>query len=153
MVDGGTTMKTLLTICFATLFAINLGTAQERGPEADDSKFAVQQGSTRAAVMGPDDVVSMVHIVEQPDSPAEVVSVDLGEMRIRVTGDRYSWSNCARVKVRNRSDRVIRRVALDLEFNVGGGFGAVSSSALRPGEEVQIKVCNGEGMGDRYLSP
>jgi len=42
--------------------------------------FTVQGEPSHATVVGPEDILPIVYVVEQPDSPIEIVSVDLQGM-------------------------------------------------------------------------
>lgn len=146
-------MKLVLTFCSLILLAAHFATVKERETDTDSCNFNVEKNSVKTSVTEPDKFTSLVYIVEQPDSPLELVSVDLSDMKIWIIDDRYEWSNCARIRVRNRSERTIQRLSLDLEFNVGGGFGAVGHSALPSGQTTDIDACNGGGHGRPTPAP
>src|SRR5215470_1929655 len=91
------------------------GISQEkRQPDTATCGFAVQGELTRATVVGPDDLVPLVYVVEQPDSPIEIASVDLTGMWLSVANEKKTWHDCAQYKVHNRSDRVIQRFGIEL---------------------------------------
>jgi hypothetical protein len=128
----------------------SLGIAQQQKYESDACKFNVLGDPVHATVTGPDDIVPMVYVVEQPDSPVEIVSVDLEGMWLSVSGEQHSERDCAQYKVHNRSDRIIQRfdVALMITSTGGGGeIGVNSSSPLAAGQTAEIKACNGGGHG------
>jgi hypothetical protein len=128
----------------------SLGIGQQQQHDNDACKFSVQGNPVHATVTGPEDIVPLVSVIEQPDSPVEIVSVDLEGMWLSVSGEQHTERACAQYKVHNRSDQSIQRV--EIELRVGGtggagGYGAVSSSALAPGQTVEIKGCGGGGHG------
>ena len=86
-------------------------------------------------------------MVEQPDSPIEVVSVDLSGMSLSVANEQYTVRDCATYKVRNRSDRPVQAFSVELSISGGGGFGAHPSSTLPSGQSVEIESCGGGGHG------
>ena len=140
------------TICFLGLLLIvgSFGIAQQQPHENDACKFNVQGDAVHTTVKGPEDIVPLVYVVEQPDSPAEIVSVDLEGTSLSVSGEQHTERTCAQYKVHNRSDRIIQRFGINLSVGGTGGTGghiAASSSALAPGQTVEIKGCGGGGHG------
>lgn len=112
--------------------------------------FTVQGEPARPTLAGPADILPLVYVVEQPDSPIEILSVDLNGMWLSVSGEQHTEKDCNSYKVRNRSDRAIQ--ALDIELLVhsvsgAAGGGAHSSSPLAPGQSLEIKSCGGSGRG------
>jgi hypothetical protein len=140
------------TISFLSLLFLtgSLGIAQQQQQDGDACRFTVQGEPNHTSVAGPEDILPLVYVVEQPDSPIEIDSVDLQGMWLSVSGDQHTERNCEKYRVRNRSDRIIER--FDVELLVGGtggagGAGTVSSSALAPGQTVEIMGCGGSGHG------
>jgi hypothetical protein len=142
-----------ITLTFLGLFlqVVTLGSARQQHPD-EECTFSVQGEPTRPTVTGPDDLVPLVYVVEQPDSPIEIVSVDLEGMWVSVSHEQVTERSCAKYKVRNRSDRPIQAFGIELRVTnvrgVGGGSGAQSSSPLAPGQTVEIRSCGGGGQGD-----
>lgn len=132
------------------LLMASFGIARKQQHDSDACGFTVQSQPTHPTVEGPDDIVPLVYVVEQPDSPVEIVSVDLKGMWLTVSNGQHTEQDCAKYKVRNRSDRVIQR--FDIELSVqgvsgGGGYGPQSSSPLAPGQTVEIQSCGSGGHG------
>ena len=128
----------------------NLGIAQQQEHSSDKCGFTVQGEPSHATVAGPDDIVPLVYVVEQPDSPVEIVSVDLEGMWLSVSGEQHTERDCAQYRVHNRSDRIIQRFVIMLNVSAtsgGGGSGAQSSSPLASGQTVEIKACGVRGGG------
>jgi len=128
----------------------SFGIAQPQQHDSDPCGFTVQGESRRATVAGPDDIVPLVYVVEQPDSPIEIVSVDLQGMWLSVSNDQHTEQDCAKYRIHNRSDRVIQQFDLELMvsgISDGGGSGAHSSSPLAPDQTVEIRACGGAGLG------
>ena len=143
-------MRTLIGFVGPLLVMGSFGIAQPQQHDRDACGFTVQGESRRATVAGPDDIVPLVYVVEQPDSPIEIVSVDLQGMWLSVSNDQHTEQHCAKYRIHNRSDRVIQQ--FDLELMVSGisggvGSGAHSSSPLTPDQTVEIKACGGGGHG------
>jgi hypothetical protein len=72
-------------------------------------------------VKGPDDIVPLLYVVEQPDSPIEVVSVDLTGMWLSVSHQQHTERDCAKYRIRNRSDRNVHVDGLPREAEVMSG--------------------------------
>lgn len=143
-------MRTI--VCFFGLLLPTgyFGIAQQQQLDSGTCKFIVQGEPTHATIAGPDDIVPLVYMVEQPDSPVEILSVDLQGMWLSVSGEEHTERDCAQYRVRNRSNRIIQRFEIELMVrgaNGGGGAGPVGSSALAPGQTVEIKSCGGGGHG------
>ena len=145
------TMKITVTFLGLFLLAVTLSSARQQHPD-EECTFNVQGEPTRASVTGPEDLVPLAYVVEQPDSPIEIVSVDLEGMWLSVSHERHTERDCAKYKVRNRSDRAIQAFGVELRVTNmhggGGGSGAQSSSPLGPGQTVEIQSCGVSGHGD-----
>jgi hypothetical protein len=112
--------------------------------------FTVQGDSTRPAVTGPNDIVPLVHVVEQPDSPIEVVSVDLQGMWLSISNGKHDERDCANYRIRNRSDRPVQEFGIGLmvaNASGGGGMEVQNRSPLAAGQSVEIQGCGGSGHG------
>jgi hypothetical protein len=130
------------------MFIFGADSPQQRASES--CGFLVQGESAHPTVTGPDDISPLVYVVEQPDSPIEVISVDLSGMWLSIANEQHTERNCATYKVRNRSDRPVQDFDVELSVSVfhgGGGFGTHPSSSLAPGQTVEIKSCGGGGQG------
>jgi hypothetical protein len=143
-------MKIILSLV-GFLFLINIfGTTQQQQRDSQACGFTVQGEPTHATVTGPDDIVPLVYVIEQPDSPIEILSVNLQGMWLSVSDEHLTARHCAKYKVRNRSDQIVQRFDIELLVQSvagGGGSGTRSSSPLAPGQTIEIGSCNGGGSG------
>lgn len=116
-------MKIMLTILGLFLLMVTFGVAQQQQHGSEPCGFAVQGEPAHPTVTGPEDILPLVYVVEQPDSPIEVVSVDLTGMWLSVANEQHTERNCATYKVRNRSDRPVQAFDVQLSVSVfhGGG--------------------------------
>ena len=131
------------------LFA-GFGIPRHQAGQKDSCGFVVEGSSSRPTVTGPDDIAPLVYVVDQPDSPIEIVSVDLSGMWLSVANEQHTERDCASYRVRNRSNRAIRSFEVLLQVGGsqgGGGIGARPSSPLGPGQTVEIESCGGGGHG------
>lgn len=151
-------MRLMLSVLF--LLVVSFGFVLARQPQytSNSCGFAVQGEPVQPSVKGPDEIVPLVYVVEQPDSPIEVVSVDLTGMWLSVSNEQHTEQDCAKYTIRNRSDRTVQRFEIMLELSTiggaGGGSGASSSSALPSGQVVEVKSCGLRGHGsakDNYI--
>src|SRR5258708_19510431 len=138
-------MKAILLA--VTFLASTMNVAQEQKPENDACKFTVSQDSNVPAIAGPENLTPLVYVVQQPDSPIEIVSVDLQGMWLSVSNNRYTSNHCAKYQVHNRSNQGVRFAEIMLGFNGGGGFGAINSGPISPGQTLELKTFNGGGDG------
>jgi len=143
-------MRTTVSFLGLLLLMGSFGITQQQQHDNNACKFSVQGDPVHATVTGPEDIMPLVYVVEQPDSPVEIVSVDLEGMWLSVSGEQHSERDCAKYTVHNRSDRVIQRFETMLRVGGTGGAGeagAISASPLAPGQTTEIKACNGGGNG------
>lgn len=142
-------MRIPLTFLTFLLLASNFGGAQQQNA-ADSCGFVVQGKETPPTIKGPDDIVPLVYVVEQPDSPLEVVSADLTGTWLSVANEQHTERDCATYNVHNRSDRPVQAFEIRLQisaFHGGGGFGTRPTSPLAPGQVVEVKSCGSRGHG------
>jgi hypothetical protein len=151
-------MKIVLTLVSFSLLMFTLGVARPQQHASESCDFAVQGESAHATVTGPDDILPLVYVVEQPDSPIELVSVDLTGMWLSVSNEQHTEQDCAKYKIRNRSDRTIQKSEIMLMLSTtggaGGGSGALTSSPLSPGQTIEVESCGVRGHGsatDNYV--
>jgi hypothetical protein len=149
-----------ITVCFAGVLLI-LGVSgiarQQQKQQRDACGFLVKGEPIRPTVAGPDDIVPLVYVVEQPDSPIGITSIDLQGTSIsasdKESGTVYTLESCVSYKVHNRSDRRVQTFDLELvvspggfqvgSFEGGGPFRVRSSSPLASGQSAEIKACPG----------
>ena len=153
-------MKLNLMFLALLLLVMSLGVGQARKVQQNSTScgFAMQGESVEPTIKGPDELVPLVYVVEQPDSPIEVVSVDLTGMWLSISHERTTEHFCTKYQVRNRSDRTVQKFEIMLELSTiggaGGGSGTLSSSGLPPGQAADVESCGGGGNGsakDNYV--
>src|SRR5258708_4768320 len=129
-------MKAILLA--VTFLASTMNVAQEQKPENDACKFTVSQDSNVPSIAGPENLTPLVYVVQQPDSPIEIVSVDLQGMWLSVSNNRYTSNHCTHYQVRNRSNQGVRFAEIMLGFNGGGGFRSIKFWPIVPGQCVGV---------------
>lgn len=109
-------------------------------------------------ITGPAEILGIIHVVDQPDSPVEIVSADFKGSFVSVSNEQFTEElNCS-IKLWNRSDRVVRSFDTIAGLASGGigiaaltGFAATPNlpdgRSLMPGAELEIKGCGGRGNG------
>jgi hypothetical protein len=109
-------------------------------------------------ITGPEEVVALVNVVDQPDSPIKIVSADLKNSFVSVSNERFTEQLDCTLRVRNQSDRAVHSYSTTTFVTSGdvkpfphSGFGAYSDlpqgRSLMPGAELEIKGCGGRGDG------
>jgi len=143
-------MRIPLTFLVSLLLASNFGAAQQQSADASCG-FVLQGEPTQPTVKGPDDIVPLVYVVEQPDSPLEVVSVDLEGMWLSISEEQYMEKDCAKYTIRNRSNRPVQGFSVALRLSTSGGVSGVvgtpSSAPLAAGQTAEINSCGVTGSG------
>lgn len=139
---------------FVGLLLVALGLGGPRQQQADDSRscgFSVRAELSPVTITGPEDIVPLVYVVRQPDSPVEIVSLNFEGTWLSVSGGRYTEKTCIAYAIHNRSDRTIMGVDVGVVVNYaagGGYFVPHSRSPLPPGQTAEEKWCNGGSSGD-----
>jgi hypothetical protein len=149
-------MKSLLSCASIFFLTLTAPSSTQQSPEADSCRFTVSPSASKPTITGPDDVTSLVHVVEQPDSPVEIVAADFKDSFVAVAHEQFTQQLRCSLKVHNRSDRWIRRVNImvyvastSLE-GAGSGFGLEGpgrAQNLAPGQEIELQGCGGGGSG------
>jgi hypothetical protein len=144
-------MKIVLALLSFSMLMFTLGMPRPRQHAGESCSFTVRGEPAQPTVTGPDDIVPLVYVVEQPDSPVEVVSVDLTGMWLSVSHEQHAERDCAKYRIRNRSDRTVQDFEIMLMLSTvagaGGGSGTGRSSPLSPGQTVDVESCGIRGNG------
>ncbi len=140
-------MKAILLAVIFLASTVNVAQEQQK-PANDACNFTVSQDSTVPSITGPENLTPLVYVIQQPDSPIEVVSVDLQGLWLGVANNRFTSNHCAKYQVRNRSNQVVRFAEVTLLVNGRGGFGATNSTPISSGQTIEVGMCNGGGNGD-----
>ena len=109
-------MKIMLTFLGLLLLMVSFGVARQQQHTSESCDFAVQGEPAQPTVQGPDDIVPLVYVVDQPDSPIEVVSVDLTGMWLSVANEQTTASyTSARANTGERRAKAIQRRSEEME--------------------------------------
>jgi hypothetical protein len=144
-------MRMTATFLGLLLFGTSLGSAPPQ-QQRDECGFTLQGEPTKPTITGPDDIVPLVYVVAQPDSPIEVLSADFTGTSLSVSNEQYSFRSCAKVSVHNRSDRPVQGFQVQDSIGphlptLGFRFPGLRSSPLAPGQTAEINFCGGGGHG------
>ena len=126
-----------------------VGVAQDP-PDSDACKFKVSGTINKITVTGPDEIVPLVYIVDQPDSPIEIVSIGYEGSWVSIYNERYTKRIRCKVRVRNRSDRHVTGFEIGAGITSGhglGGDGVIKRVSLSPGQEMETNSCGTGGGG------
>ncbi len=146
-------MKILLSCAAISLVALSAATATQQPEDQDSCRFKISESTTKPTITGPEDIVAMTYVIEQPDSPIEILAVDFKDTFVSVSNERFSEQLRCTAKVRNRSDQSIRGFDIAAYVTATAGFGGAGIIApggrqnLGPGQETEITACGGSGNG------
>lgn len=149
-------MKALLFLLSTLVVAGGLLLAgEEPAEETHACQFALSGEPAEPTITGPDNVVPLVHIIDQPDSPVEIVAIDFEGTRLSIYNEQFSWEPRCKLKIRNRSDRHVEDFHVLIHLHhAGGGVGTGGNLSgrnlidLAPGQETEfLRVCGGHGGG------
>lgn len=146
-------MRLFLALVGVASLALTVPSKLHQPDRLESCHFTVSGETTKPVITGSDDITPLVYVVEQPDSPVEIVSVDLTGYVLSVDHARFTFRDCSTIKVRNRSDQPVNGLeVMDLisshGFGVGPGFSSLHGPHIAPGQETEIKLCGGGGTGD-----
>jgi hypothetical protein len=148
-------MKSFFALVGLASLALGVPSTLQQPEPVDSCHFTVSRETTKPTITGPEDLTPLVYIVDQPDSPAEIVSMDLTGYVLSVAQERFTFKDCWTMKVRNRSDQPVNGLEVMVlvssrGFGPGPGFsnGPSQVESLGAGQEAEIRSCNGGGTGD-----
>ena len=150
-------MKALVS-CLSVLLLVSGNTPPVQAPQTVDScHFTVSGELANPTISGPEDITALVHIVEQPDSPVEILAIDFKDSWLSVAHERVTEQLRCTMKIRNRSDKQVKALSLLVivgpspSSGQGTGFegfpGRAEGRRLAPGQEADIIGCGGGGSG------
>jgi hypothetical protein len=101
-------MKRLAAFMAAVWLMAQAGSGAQ-SPQIASCAFVLAHAAAGTAVIGPDEVLSRLHIMTQPDSPIEIPRADFTGTQLVVTGNNYTiqQNSSPTLDVRNRSDQSI----------------------------------------------
>jgi hypothetical protein len=77
-------MKALVS-CLSVLLLVSGNTPPVQAPQTVDScHFTVSGELANPTISGPEDITALVHVVEQPDSPVEILAIDFKDSWLSV---------------------------------------------------------------------
>jgi hypothetical protein len=140
-------MSTTLMSFVIAAVALCTGTLNALGEEGCAFTVSTRQ-RPQPAVTGPDDVISRLLILEQPDSPVFVAGADFSGFQLNASDGYVSYEGPYTVDIVNRSDKTVHAVHVVMRVRnalAGGGNGRTLDRALAPGERATIVVNGGPG--------
>lgn len=137
----------------SVVLGIPLGLQQ---PELSDTcRFTLSGDTVKPTITGPEDITPLVYVIEQPDSPVEIVSLDFTGYMLSVASERFTYKQCSAMRIRNRSDQSVSNVEANAFLSTKGyvhGPAFISPAgqihSLGPGQETEIRGCGAGGTGD-----
>jgi hypothetical protein len=127
--------------------------------EASTCEFTLNEPSVKqAAVTGTDGIKVPLHVMHQPDSPVEILTVDLTGYTFDVSQGsdgiyRSSERGRCKVTVRNRSNLSIRGFETAVGYN-GFVWTQPGAASFNPGQQMELAAaCGGGGSGHSKVPP
>ena len=99
-------MKFLVSCLGILLLALVRPPLTQQSESSESCGFAVSGALAKTTISGPDDIVSLVHIVEQPDSPVDILDIDFRDSWLSVANERDTYQIRCKIKIHNRSDHL-----------------------------------------------
>jgi hypothetical protein len=140
-------MRSLLGLFSALVLALCATLFASQQPQIDACHFTVQDSAERPRISGPPDLVPLVYVVDQPDSPLQISSINLDGSWLSVSGEQYTERTCVKYQVRNRSDRVVQHAVVLLGYGTLSNAGASNSASISPGQTAELAACAIGGSG------
>ncbi len=140
-------MRLLLGLFPLLVVALCASIFAAQQPTADSCRFNVDGGAGRPQISGPPDLVPLVYVIDQPDSPLEISSINLDGSWLSVSGERYTERTCVKYQVRNRSDRVVQHAVVLLGYGTLSNAGVSNSASISPGQTAELAACAFGGSG------
>jgi hypothetical protein len=116
-------MKLLVSCLVVLLFALVGPPVTQQSEGSGSCAFSVSVAVAKTTISGPDEIVSLVHTVEQPHSPVEIVGIDFKDSWLSVANERETHKLRCTLKIRNRSDQTIRIRKVGIRIRVGTADG------------------------------
>jgi hypothetical protein len=150
-------MKFLVACAAAALVVLAPALSQQQKVE-NKCDFSLSGPHVQTSITGPQEIVAITEVVDQPDSPVEIISADFKGSFVSVANERFTEELRCSMKLRNRSDRVIHSFDT-ITALVSGGIGIPALSGfqatpdlpngrnLAPGAELEMNGCGGGGNG------
>jgi hypothetical protein len=145
-------MRLLFGLFSALVLALCASLFAHQQSQPDACRFTVQGSAEQPQISGSPDMVPLVYVIDQPDSPVEIASINLDGSWLSVSGERYTERTRVKYQVRNRSDRVVEHVEVLLGYNGVSGTGAFNSAPISPGRTAELIASTG-GTGDARTNP
>lgn len=149
-------MKYLVSWAAIFFFTLTPPTSVQQAQHSDSCTFTLSASTSKPTITAPEEFTALVHVVEQPDSPVEIVAADFKDSWVAVANEQFTERLRCTLKIRNRSDQWIRRVNIMVYVASASLEGAGSGSGLEgpgraqslaPGQEIEIEGCGGGGNG------
>lgn len=146
--------KRLVALLSVAFLGGSVWSAGGQPAEPTTCEFSLQGEPAEPAITGPDNIVPLVYVVPQPDSPIELVSIDFEGSYLWVRDEEFTWEPRCKVRVRNGSDQPVEDFQVSVHLlDAGGGVGGwagpdkASLPNLGAGQEAELEGCGGKGFG------
>src|SRR5258708_36259096 len=101
-------MKFLVPCLGVLLLALGRPPQTQQSEGSESCGFTVCGAPAKATITGPEEIVSLVHVGEQPDSPAEILAIDFKKSVGSLANERETDQLRCTMQTHNPSERFIR---------------------------------------------
>ena len=150
-------MKFLVPCLGVLLLAVGPARLWQQSERNEQSRFSTSGLTVKPSITGPEEVTALVHVVEQPDSPLEILAIDFKDSYLSIANEHATERLRCTMKIHNRSDQWIRGAWIEvLAATSGGGSGTGFEAhrgqwdGLAPGKEMEVQGCGGGGSGGAH---
>lgn len=147
-------MKLFFALVGLASLALGVPSKLQQPEPVDSCRFTLSGDAVKPTVAGPEDITPLVYVIDQPDSPVEIVSLDFTGYVLSIANERYTNKSCSTMRVRNRSNQPVNNVEVKVFLSTKGYVGGVGFvggpgqvSSLGAGQETEIHLCGSGGTG------
>ena len=122
-------MKFFIPCLGVLLLALGRPPLTQQFEDSASCGVTLSGATAKTTITGPEDITALVHVMEQPDSPLELLAIDFEDSFLSVTSERVTEQFRCTMKIRNRSDRWIRGALVEVRAATASGGGGTGFEA------------------------
>ena len=141
-------MKSFFALVGLASLTLGVPSGLQQTELTESCQFTLSR-STKPVITGPDELTQLVHVLEQPDSPVEILAVDFKDSFLSVAdGQVFQQLRCT-MRVRNRSNQTVKgfQGLVQVATRSSGGGSGFQRDGLAPGAEMEFRACLTNGRG------
>ena len=83
-------MKFLVPFLGVLLLTFGRPRLTQQSEDSASCGFTLSGATVRATITGPEEIIALVHIVEEPDTPLELLAIDFKDSFLSITNERVT---------------------------------------------------------------